>query len=126
MTTNTRGGGTLTEAADRTPRTTDEATAETQVARFTRPWTTDEVAEFCGFTTRHLYALRNNPTKQADQPFPEPLAGSRLLWWPGEVVEWMGLDLADVLAMAAAVDAACGVRVAPSAPGRRTRRGGRR
>ncbi len=120
MDTQTRGGGTLTEAADRTPRTRYDEASESQVARFTRPWTNAETADFCGFTTRHLQELR----KDDAAGFPEPLSGTKLLWWPGEVIAWMGLDLTDVLAMAAAVDAACGVQVAPSTG--RARRGGRR
>lgn len=95
-----RSRGGARRGADRTPATGPN------VARFTRPWT---VADVCGWYGRSDTHLREpSAGKVAGYELsPEPLgAGGKLLWWPGDVLDWGGVGLDEALSLAAAADAA--------------------
>lgn len=55
-----------------------------------------------GWSDTHLRKLRAGKVAGSEL-FPEPMsAGGKLLWWPGDVLDWGGVSLDEALSLAAA------------------------
>ena len=64
------------------------------------PWTVEDVCAFLRCTDRWLRKVRSD----SSAGFPPPLRTAQLAWWPGDVLAWCGISLADALSIAQSLD----------------------